>query len=503
MNQERISGGWNDPSTRAKLVRGLSAVAAARVENARIRLAACLIVAIVAAMFVGSPGAIYWYAGLIAAVLTDRALHKRLLKRCEADDPPRTIWRLTAWTALQSIYGNAIAAILWFAPDVAGETLAVIYLCGGLANAAATLRSSPLLSLAGVAPTVGFLLGLPVAEFLWEGADNPSYLVPLIGGFLLLGFASSLWRSLTASDVAHAQAEEAAVRERRAAAAAAAAKTDMVRRMNDELRTPMTALIGAAEHLRRTAVTPQARAHIATLVQAGEVLKLVLSDLSDLDRLENGQVRIELAPSDPRELLRGVMSAFRAEAQDKNLELFLDVAPNVPRSVEIDPLRVRQVLFNLLANAVRYTTHGGVRVQLSALPGHDKTRARLRFVITDTGAGMSRSQLAQIFGRERYPAEGEGPGLGLAISIRLARLMGGHLAAKSELGQGSVFCFTLDARVLARAPQRARNSASFFDSAAPSRVSHSHTTSVDQPAAESASSAAASRARLRSNFARQ
>lgn len=495
---------------RSLRTRGLAAAARARVANSLLRFAACAIVAVVATSLIGNLSAIFWLAGLAGVLFVDRALHKRLLARTEAGEPPARLQGLVAWTALQSAYGNSLAALLWFAPYVHGETLAVIYMCGGLANAAATLRSSPALSLAGVGPSVAFMLGLPIADYLLNGARNPLDLMPLVGALLLLGFGVGLWRSLIASDVAHAQAEAAALRERRAAAAAAAAKTDMIRRMNDELRTPMTALIGAAEHLRRAAVTPQARAHIATLVQAGEVLKLVLSDLSDLDRLENGELRIEAAPTDPRDLVRGVVSAFRAAAQDKNLELFLDVAPGAPASVDIDPLRVRQILFNLLANAVRYTTHGGVRVQLSAEPAREQGHALLKFVVADTGAGLSRAQLAVIFGRQRFYAEGDGPGIGLAISIRLARLMGGQLSAKSELGQGSVFSFTLDAPVAARSPQTAgapcyrdRKEASLRESAAASCVSHSQTTSTDQPDDLSAATASASRARLRSTLARQ
>jgi len=222
----------------------------------------------------------------------------------------------------------------------------------------------------------------------------------------------------------------------------------MIQRMNAELRTPMQALIGAAEHLRRVAATPQARAHIAMLAQAGEVLKLVLDDLSDLDRLENGQLRIDAKHADPREIVRGVVAAFKPAAQDKEIELFLDIAGDVPALVEIDPLRVRQVLFNLVANAVRYTTHGGVRVTLRAHPSADG-RAKLAFSVADTGAGMSRAQLATVFGRGRLSAGGEGPGLGLSISLRLAKLMGGHLQARSELGQGSMFSFSLDAPVAA------------------------------------------------------
>jgi signal transduction histidine kinase len=308
------------------------------------------------------------------------------------------------------------------------------------------LRSSRALSLAGAGPTIAFMLGLPLVQFIMGGGQNSLDLMPLVGGLLLLGFGVNLWRSLLASDAAQAQAEAAAIRERQAAASAAAAKTDMIRRMNDELRTPMAALIGAAEHLHRAAASPQARAHIATLVQAGEVLKLVLDDLSDLDRLENGKLPIEPRPVDPREVVRGVVAAFRAAAQDKQIELFLDIAPDAPPLVAIDPARVRQVLFNLLANAVRYTAHGGVRVRLAA-QATAADRVRLAFVVADTGVGMSRSQLALIFGRERVRADGEGRGLGLAISLKLARLMGAQLTARSELGQGSMFSLTLEAPI--------------------------------------------------------
>lgn len=439
---------------RAKRARAIANVARARIANTWLRIGSCAIVAAVATSIVGATWPLIWLAGLVPVVLFDGWVFKRLLKLCAANDAPLTLARTTAWVAAQSIYGNLVAAMLWFSPYVPGETLAIIYMFGGLANAAATLRGSVSLSIAGAGSTIAFLLGLPLAEYLLNGARNPLDLMPLMGGLLLLAFGVNLWRSLLASDAAQLEAEAAVLRERQAATAAAAAKTSTIQRMNDELRTPMAALVGAAEHLRRAAQSPQARAHIATIVQAGEVLKLVLDDLSDLDALENGKLRIDAKPTDPRELLRTVMSAFKAAAHDKRLELFADVDPDLPAFVEMDAARVRQVLFNLLANAVRYTTHGGVRVRLSAQT-IDATHTRLTFLVADTGAGMSRSQLALVFGRERLGAEGEGPGLGLAISLRLAKLMGGKLTAKSELGEGSVFAFTLDAPFAARASSAA------------------------------------------------
>ena len=431
---------------RAQRLRGLTAVARLRVSNCWFRLAASGISAVVAASLVGSPWPLIWCLGLIPIVLVDRALYLRLLKRCQSKGAPTSLRGLAAWTCFQSAYGNILAAMLWFAPYVPGETLAVMYLCGGLANGATSLRPVPVLALSGMGPGIAAMLALPVAEFVLGGAANALELTPLVGGLLLLGFGVNLWRTLIASDAAQLEAEAAVLRERQSAAAAAAAKTDMIRRMNSELRTPMSALIGAAEHLKRAASSPQARAQIATLAQAGEVLKLVLDDLSDLDRLENGKLPIEPRPVDPREVVRGVVAAFRAAAQDKQIELFLDIAPDAPPLVAIDPARVRQVLFNLLANAVRYTAHGGVRVRLAA-QATAADRVRLAFVVADTGVGMSRSQLALIFGRERVRADGEGRGLGLAISLKLARLMGAQLTARSELGQGSMFSLTLEAPI--------------------------------------------------------
>lgn len=428
-------------------MRGLKAVAQLRVSNCWLRLGASGVAAVVASSLVGTTWPLLWYLGLIPIVLIDRALYARLIKRLQIKTPDR-IRALLIWTVLQSAYGNILAAMLWFAPYVPGETLAVMYLCGALANGAASLRAVPSLALAGMGPGIATMLILPVAEFVVNGSVNTLELAPLVGALLLFGFGVNLWRDLVASDAAQAEAEAAVLRERQAAAAAAAAKSDVIRRMQHELRTPMSALVGAAEHLRRAASSPQARAQIGTLVQAGEVLKLVLDDLSDLDRLENGQLSIQTKSTELRELVRGVLGAFRVAAQDKQIELFLDVSTDAPPLVVIDPLRVRQVLFNLLANAVRYTTHGGVRVRVSAI-ATAADRVRLSFVVADTGAGMSRSQLAQIFGRERVSAEGEGRGLGLAISLKLARLMGGQVTAKSELGQGSMFALTLEAQIAA------------------------------------------------------
>jgi signal transduction histidine kinase len=430
------------------------------VENAWLKLGSSAIAAAVTMALVSNLWPAVWLAGQALAVYADRSLFKRLLPVCGAGRAPASINGLVLWTAAQSVYGNSLAIVLWFSPYAPGQTLAAMYLCGALANAAVTLRASPELAFAGLAPTIAFLVGLPIVSYVWGGAYNSLDLMPLIASLLMLGYGVNLWRSLLAADAAQAQAEAAVLRERQAAAAAAAAKSTAIQRMNDELRTPMAALAGAAEHLRRAATSPEARAHIATLLQANEVLRLALNDLTELDQLENGTLRIEPKPASPRQVLRSVVSAFRAAAQDKGLELFIDASPDTPGLVEMDAARVRQILFNLMANAIRYTAHGGIRISLDAAPAKAPGKMRLAFTIADTGAGMSRAHLALVFKRERATAETDAKGLGLAISLRLARLMGGELTAQSELGEGSAFTFTLDAPVVAEnenaAPSRQR-----------------------------------------------
>lgn len=426
--------------------RALASVARARMKNAWLRAGACAVTALAVSAALGNAAPLIWFAGLAVVLFIDHTTHAHLHRACPANHPPPRLWALLVWTATQSAYANILALMLWFADPAHGETLAMMFLMGGLANAAATLRSSPALFYAGAGPTIAALLGLPLVDYFFIDARNELDLMPFVAGLLALAFGATLWRSLLQSDLAQAQAEAAALRERQSAAAAAAAKSDTIRRMNDELRTPMMAMAGAAEQVRRAAVSPETRRDASAMVQAGAVLARVLSDLSDLDRLESGHVTVTPKASDPGELVRAVVAAFRAEAEDKGLELFLDISPETPALVEIDALRVRQILSNLVANAVRFTRHGGVRVRLQTQAVGTADRIRLGFVVADTGAGMSRSQLALVLDRERIHANG--PGLGLAISLRLTRLMGAKLAGRSELGEGSVFSFVIEAPVV-------------------------------------------------------
>ncbi len=437
---------------RAWRTRQLAALGAARIANAWPRLGASAVAALVAASVVGVIWPTLWGIGLAIIVAIDRALFQRVVARCAAGAEVR-MRPLIAWTVAQSAYGNLLSPLLWFAPLPQGETLAVLMFCGGFANAAVSLRTSPPLLLAAVAPTVIMLLGLPLYEFATQG--DALELLPMVGGLVLLGYSLQLWRSLAESDAARLEAEAAVLRERQAASAAAASKAATVAQINDAVRTPLAALKGGIEHLWRVAATPNARQQLAALAQAHAVVQRALGDVSDCDAAARGALALAPAPCDPRALLRAIINAFRPAAQDKHLELFADIAPNAPVLVELDALRVRQVLCNLIANAIAATTHGGVRVRLAVEPMEAPGVVRLVFYVADTGVGMSRSQVAQLFNHA-------GPGgRGLAVSKAVAAAMGGVLTAKSALGEGSIVCFALPVAVQVQAQGDAGSAQAF------------------------------------------
>lgn len=418
--------------------RGLAAVAYARAQNALQRLAACVIVAAVAVSLHGDAWPALWFAGLVVVLLTDRAIFRWLSRRLAEGVAPPPMPRLAAWMVAQSVYANIMSALLWFAPEGPGVALAFMYMCAGLGNAAATLRSSPTLAIAGAGPTIVCLLALPVADFIADGAQDSLILMPLAGALLFLSFGANLWRSLTVSDIALERAEAASISQRRAEATAAAARADTLERVARALRTPLAALASAAEGVRRSGSANSVP--VMAFLEASGVIAAAIHGVSK-------PMTSVPEPTDLRALLRGVAGAFRVAAKDKRLELFVDVSAATPTLVYLDATTLRQILYNLVDNAIRHTVHGGVRVRLRVAQASTANTIRLEILVADTGIGMSRAHMALVLAAADN-AEEVG---GLAASIRLARALGGELTAQSELGEGALFKLALTASLVAPA----------------------------------------------------
>jgi len=233
---------------------------------------------------------------------------------------------------------------------------------------------------------------------------------------------------------------------RATAVAAAQAKSEFLTNMSHEIRTPMIAILGAAELLREDALADGDREqHLDSIRSEGRHLLTMLGDILDLSSIESGRLLVEKRECSPRKLVDEVVLEYSALARAKAIELSASCGESVPERMRTDPSRLRQILTHLVSNAVKFTDNGGVRVACdmeSALGGGH----RLQIVVTDSGVGISSEQRNQLF--EAFsPGDGSltrrhgGAGLGLALSRRLAHVLGGTLDVESTSGSGS--CFTL------------------------------------------------------------
>jgi PAS domain S-box-containing protein len=243
----------------------------------------------------------------------------------------------------------------------------------------------------------------------------------------------------------HEQAREEALR---AAQAANLAKTEFLANMSHEIRTPMTAILGYAEYLGDTGhPEEQQKEWAATIRRNGQHLLTIINDILDLSKIEAGRMTIEEVDYSPAQLLTDVAAMMRVRAQKQGIEFELEFDGSLPGTVRTDPTRLRQILINLIGNAVKFTAEGEVRVRARLL-----TRAMaeplLQIDIQDTGIGMETDQLEAIFEpfAQADPSVARrfaGTGLGLTISRHLAKMLGGDIEARSRPGRGSLFRLTI------------------------------------------------------------
>jgi CheY-like chemotaxis protein/anti-sigma regulatory factor (Ser/Thr protein kinase) len=225
------------------------------------------------------------------------------------------------------------------------------------------------------------------------------------------------------------------------AQAANRAKSVFLANMSHELRTPLNAILGFSNLLREDAVSFKQRKDLDIINRSGEHLLHVIDDVLDMAKIEAGRRELEIAPCDLGTLVGDVMDMIRVRAERKGLELLLVSPPEFPRYVRTDAPKLRQVLINLLGNAVRYTEEGGVALRLNTTPADESQHRLLTFEVEDTGPGIAAEDQARIF--DAFVQVGKttqkGTGLGLTITRQFVELMGGTIHVNSTPGKGSTF----------------------------------------------------------------
>jgi PAS domain S-box-containing protein len=261
---------------------------------------------------------------------------------------------------------------------------------------------------------------------------------------------------------AHARVVAEQARAREAAEDASRAKSQFLASVSHELRTPMNAILGFAQVLAGRGdgpLTPRQGEFVGNILTAGHHLLALINDLIDLSKVEAGKLDLAADGFALREQLAATVRLLAPAAGQKGLELILDVADGVPDALVGDPRRLRQVLVNLIGNAVKFTERGHVLVRVEE-EAETYGGSRLRFDVVDTGIGIPAAQRGRLFEPfvrgDAAQHEPGGVGLGLAISRRLVEAMGGRLAVESEPGAGSIFSFTLPFVVAPGAPAAAR-----------------------------------------------
>ncbi len=241
-----------------------------------------------------------------------------------------------------------------------------------------------------------------------------------------------------------------------AADAANRAKSRFLANMSHEIRTPLNAILGFAQLLQRDpTLTPEQRKHLDTINRGGEHLLRLISDVLDMSKIESGRMQLTVAECDFRTLLADMEAMFRLRAEAQGLRFEVTCAAGVPIRLHTDAGKVRQVLLNVLGNAIKFTPRGDVRMHVASEPAPASAEAhaaaRLCIEVADTGVGIPPQELEQVFEpfeqTRSGQSQGGGTGLGMAISRQLARVLGGALTVTSQVGVGSTFRFTFVAAV--------------------------------------------------------
>ncbi len=234
-------------------------------------------------------------------------------------------------------------------------------------------------------------------------------------------------------------------------------KSDFLANMSHEIRTPMNAVMGMAEMALREDLPPAARDYIHQIKSSSKALLTIINDILDFSKIESGKMDIIFVDYEPMSIVNDIANIAMERLKEKDVELVLDIAPDIPEKLFGDNIRIQQILLNLVNNAAKFTHQGQVLIRMSCKPSETEDNIILRFDVEDTGIGIKEKDMETIFNSfqqldSKRNRNIEGTGLGLTISRQLTQLMGGTIEIKSEYEKGSIFSFEVPQKVVEKNP---------------------------------------------------
>ena len=399
---------------------------------------------------VGTGPAALWFVVTLAAGAIRGEVEKRLSNQVGSG------WGMV-FPAVATVTTAAWAAaplIAWFSGAAFGQPLAIALIVAGYVLVFSQLRGSPRQAVLISSPYS--LAALAILVSLWGTPQFWSFLAvapfTFAGMFVMVTMTMLREERIRAFQEHQAHLIEELEAARDKANAASDAKSNFLGVISHELRTPMNGVLGAAQLLSATRLEASQREYLSIIRNSGDNLLSLLNDILDMTKIEAGKMTFEVVDVVLDDLHRRVVGPFQAQAAAKGLEFVTTFEGDVPATVRGDPLRVCQVIHNLMSNAVKFTDKGTISYCVRGEKISDR-RVRFDFAVTDSGAGISPDDLDRLFqpftqvdasSTRRFG----GTGLGLTISRRMANIMGGDITVTSTLGQGSTFTFSVEAEVV-------------------------------------------------------
>jgi len=351
-----------------------------------------------------------------------------------------------AMLVINAGYFGSLAIPLWIVGGAMGGICAAMLLSAGAIYSMINAPRSMSVLVLTVTPQFLYLASTPL--FMAAHGASPAFVTAAtvaVGVFIT--YCLSTWQRMNQARIAESAARIEAEEKRADAERIMEGRSAFLAAVGHDLRTPISAILTGSAELERGANDSSARAQARLISDAGFMMKALLDDLLDHAKLEAGHMTVDAVDFNLRELLNQSARLWRGPARAKGLKLRIEGASTVPGAVRGDPMRLRQVLNNLMSNAMKFTAEGSITLRLN-IWSEDTGGHAVLIEVSDTGPGMSSDQLARLFTPFDQTAEGVsarhgGTGLGLSISRQLAELMGGRLTARSSVGEGASFTLSL------------------------------------------------------------